>query len=592
MEDRKKQELARAAAARYAKILKEQNLKPGETMDPAKLAALMAEAEKLERIEETKPEEAKEIVEAPATPVTPVVAETPKKKEKKEKKPRKEDGFISDCLLLCEAFGDIFAWMIDLHDKIQSACDKVLYEMGHSLIVEIFKMVKNYRLSRRKIAISTMQIVLLTCAMFLVFDQSIVYEYAYNGRVLGYVNNQEDVTDVLEVAGDELSKNNDVGIDFKIGDNITFKTVSSNQKTVDSSDEAINKLAYMTDIEVEAWGVYEDGKLVTVLESEAVANNAVETAKNIQGTPDEGMKVVSVDFKNKIEIKPLTVMITSVQTRRNAIKHLTEGGKAEFEHIVNQDESIKTIANDFGVTKDDIYDGVTEKKTSKVEVGDKVIIKKEIKPIEVELVEDGRMTEIIPYTTERVNDNKMYKGDTAVTQNGIDGRQVIDGKVTKINGVITKRDLRSKDVITKMQSKVIHVGTAERPKTAPTGIFGMPIRNYTLTSRYGYRWGRTHQGLDMAAPTGTPIYASDGGTVTIAGWQQGYGNVVYIDHGNGRTTRYGHNSRLTVTQGQKVYKGQQIALCGSTGNSTGPHLHFEIRINGKAIDPGPVLGIY
>ena len=89
----------------------------------------------------------------------------------------------------------------------------------------------------------------------------------------------------------------------------------------------------------------------------------------------------------------------------------------------------------------------------------------------------------------------------------------------------------------------------------------------------------------IAGPDGTPVYAADGGTVTYSGWMGGYGYLVEINHGNGYVTRYGHNSSLTVSVGDHVYKGQQIARVGSTGNSTGNHCHFEVRYNGVARNP-------
>jgi murein DD-endopeptidase MepM/ murein hydrolase activator NlpD len=105
-----------------------------------------------------------------------------------------------------------------------------------------------------------------------------------------------------------------------------------------------------------------------------------------------------------------------------------------------------------------------------------------------------------------------------------------------------------------------------------------------LTSRYGWRWGRMHEGIDIAAPTGTPIVAAASGTVIYAGWMGGYGNMVIIDHGSGVATAYGHQSAIYVTAGS-VSQGQVIGAIGSTGHSTGPHLHFEVRINGSAVDP-------
>jgi murein DD-endopeptidase MepM/ murein hydrolase activator NlpD len=94
-----------------------------------------------------------------------------------------------------------------------------------------------------------------------------------------------------------------------------------------------------------------------------------------------------------------------------------------------------------------------------------------------------------------------------------------------------------------------------------------------------------HKGQDIAAPMGTPVIATADGNITIAGWQRGYGWVVYIDHGNGITTRYGHLSRIDVAVGQPIRRGEQLGLVGSTGRSTGPHLHYEVRINGQPVSP-------
>lgn len=120
-----------------------------------------------------------------------------------------------------------------------------------------------------------------------------------------------------------------------------------------------------------------------------------------------------------------------------------------------------------------------------------------------------------------------------------------------------------------------------------------PLSNLFVTSPFGTRsplFGATaHSGIDYAAPIGTPVYAATAGTVTYAGVQQGYGNTVMIDAGGGLVTLYGHLSQILVTVGQSVSPGDQVALSGDTGNVTGPHLHFEVRQNGVAVDPTSML---
>jgi len=129
-------------------------------------------------------------------------------------------------------------------------------------------------------------------------------------------------------------------------------------------------------------------------------------------------------------------------------------------------------------------------------------------------------------------------------------------------------------------------------KANGSGVLIWPLKG-RLTSRYGSyrRWGRAHRhtGIDIAAPYGSPILAADAGEIIFAGWWDGYGKAIVIDHGRGRTTIYGHMSRLYPAVGATVAKGQTIGLEGSTGYSTGPHLHFEVRKNGVPVNPMPFL---
>jgi murein DD-endopeptidase MepM/ murein hydrolase activator NlpD len=111
----------------------------------------------------------------------------------------------------------------------------------------------------------------------------------------------------------------------------------------------------------------------------------------------------------------------------------------------------------------------------------------------------------------------------------------------------------------------------------------------TVSSEFGPRWGRQHEGIDFAAGTGTPVVAAADGVVRKAEWYGGYGNAVIIDHGGGVRTLYGHNSENTVQVGQRVRAGQTIGKVGSTGDSTGPHLHFEVQVDGKPVNPRPWL---
>lgn len=159
-----------------------------------------------------------------------------------------------------------------------------------------------------------------------------------------------------------------------------------------------------------------------------------------------------------------------------------------------------------------------------------------------------------------------------------------------------ERDLidRSKQVQSLIQERLRQRETAssgsDESYTQGSGVMSWPC-NGVITSPYGYRvhpiFGTTiyHSGMDIGVDYGTPIHAADSGTVIYSGWISGYGNAVIIDHGGGVQTLYGHNQSLNVSEGESVSKGSVIAYAGSTGNSTGPHCHFEVRVNGEPADP-------
>lgn len=157
--------------------------------------------------------------------------------------------------------------------------------------------------------------------------------------------------------------------------------------------------------------------------------------------------------------------------------------------------------------------------------------------------------------------------------------------MTYRNDAVESQEILKEEVIVEAIPKIVERGT----KVPPTYI--KPISGGRLSSGFGGRKAprkgasTNHKGIDWATPIGTAVMASSGGTVTRAGWGSGYGYVVYIQHADGRETRYGHLSKVLVSVGQKVSQGQKIALSGNTGRSTGPHLHFEIRINGQAVNP-------
>ncbi|WP_134726371.1 DUF5930 domain-containing protein [Paracoccus luteus] len=154
------------------------------------------------------------------------------------------------------------------------------------------------------------------------------------------------------------------------------------------------------------------------------------------------------------------------------------------------------------------------------------------------------------------------------------------GYSSRGNAAISESEARANEVM-------VSLGDVNKYRIAVSKLpLAMPVKSaFRYSSDFGRRWGRAHEGIDMAGPVGTPIYSTGDGVVTYAGWQRGYGNLIKIQHALGTETRYGHLSKIGVKVGQKVSRNSLIGAMGNTGRSTGPHLHYEVRVKGRAVDP-------
>lgn len=198
-------------------------------------------------------------------------------------------------------------------------------------------------------------------------------------------------------------------------------------------------------------------------------------------------------------------------------------------------------------------------------------------------------TEPVAYEEQTVENADMYEGEQTVIQEGVDGERTVSAKITLLNGIETAREIISETITKEPVARICSVGTKILPNGIGSGTFIFPTTG-TVSSRFGSRWGREHEGIDIANSLGTDIYAADEGRVVFSGVQNGYGNIIIIDHGNGYTTRYGHCSELLKNVGDVVAKGDVIARSGNTGRSTGNHVHFEIRKDGEALNPLDFVG--
>ncbi len=193
-------------------------------------------------------------------------------------------------------------------------------------------------------------------------------------------------------------------------------------------------------------------------------------------------------------------------------------------------------------------------------------------------------TEAIPFETVTQENDEQDQTYRATVQQGCEGTAQITAEIETLDGKECSRTILARTVLSQATNEIVEVGT--RSVGIGTGDFAVPVSGYTFTSAFKYRWGRLHGGVDLAVSEGMPVYAADNGKVIVAEDSgNGYGNYIILDHQNGFKTLYGHNSQLLVSVGDVVSKGDKIALSGNTGNSTGPHLHFEVHVNDEKVDP-------
>ena len=200
----------------------------------------------------------------------------------------------------------------------------------------------------------------------------------------------------------------------------------------------------------------------------------------------------------------------------------------------------------------------------------------------------------LPYDTVRVDNSELMRGEESLVSEGVDGIQEVTYRSTEVNGVVTAYEEVGSIVLVEAVDEVVEVGTklviSSRGENGD-GEFGWPLASGTgtVTSRFGWRSRGWHSGIDVADAYDSAIYATADGTVSYVGYMSGYGNLIMIDHGNGVETRYAHCNEMLVSEGDEVLRGDGIATIGMTGTTTGPHVHFEIRVDGTAVDPLPYL---
>lgn len=249
---------------------------------------------------------------------------------------------------------------------------------------------------------------------------------------------------------------------------------------------------------------------------------------------------------------------------------------------MREGDTISSIAARFDVSQAELFANNPDVEERTMQIGTVLNVKALQPALTVRTVE--KVTEEIvtePQLIIRKSDN-LKAGESKVVAKGSNGLKTMEYRITKENGMVIAEQWLGQEVSKKATPRIVLKGT--KVVGEGTGQFAWPVSGANISSSYGSRWGRTHKGVDLVS-SDRDILAADEGVVSFTGTKTGYGNVIIIDHKNGYETLYGHLSKISVKEGEIVEKGAKIGVMGSTGRSTGTHLHFEIHKNGGVQNP-------
>lgn len=434
---------------------------------------------------------------------------------------------------------------------------------------------QQFRANRFALAATMLSVTFVIIASTL---YSVGIKITVDGQELGYMYSRDEYTEALSFVEERASEI--LERPYSVSSNVRFELGVVPREKIISKDAL--RSYFFSNIEE-----------VSMLYALTVNGEVVGASKNretLQGMVDELLYSndpnVKAHFAQDVAITQKYVDASKLISYDEIREKLTSKIHSTRQYTIKSGDTINSIAKANGMTREDLIELNPSIKSGKLRAGRKLTVAKEVPFLSVEAVRRVEYTETIPYETKKVEDSSLYKGTTKVVTQGKVGTRAVVADVTYVDNKEQSRDVISSTITAQPVTKVVHVGTKERPKTMATGRLSRPVSGAIISSNYGMRRGSMHKGVDFAAKSGTRISAADGGTVTWAGWKRGgWGYLVVINHGNGIETYYAHNSKVTVSVGQKVAKGEQIARMGSTGNSSGPHCHFEVHVNGRYTNP-------
>lgn len=456
---------------------------------------------------------------------------------------------------------------------------------------------------RKRLLITTLNYAMPALALVIAINMisglvhtNYAFAVTYNGVELGYIQDEAVYSDAAKDLQSRIIIPDD-GEGVSVNAELTLRAIGSEDEVVSSAELTNRMMRNANQDIVEADGVYVDGVFIGAVENIGAAEDYLNDKLNEY------------------------LLTTGYETATFTREITTEKGFYVADNIISYDELIALFESE--VTSDQYYTvqagdtpiGIAAEQDvdyhdliqwnpgidKMLIAGDEILIGVSEPYLSILATTTDVYTSKVAYDTVKEKTDKLYIGETEVKQEGVDGKQKITAEVTLLNGVETERTIVSKKVTKEPVDEILLVGTKEPdPVTVPAGVTTYSGNNNTgiwlswptdggyISSAYGARWGSFHRAIDIAKRGGCygdKIYAAADGTVTFVGYSGTYGKLIKISHGNGLETWYAHCSGYNVSRGDKVSRGETIGYIGNTGRSTGPHLHFQVMLNGSYVNP-------
>ncbi|MDN4608916.1 peptidoglycan DD-metalloendopeptidase family protein [Sporosarcina highlanderae] len=434
-----------------------------------------------------------------------------------------------------------------------------------------------------------------------------VFHVYSDGKYIGVLSDEKQIEQVTEKMLQKAASEFE-GLPLTIGTELSV--VPENVFTVETDDkQVLEKLQDKLTVEAEAIGIKIGEETPLFVKDMAEYNEVIKTlmlqtvsqeelaefeARNESTEPlpplkEDETRLVKIHFSADLQPVEGQVAPENVKSVQEVVTLLNKGTLEEKKYEVQAGDVLGKIASAHNMTTAKLMEqnsGVTE--DSLLQIGQELNVTVLEPLIQMEAHYESKKIETIEFSQMTEKDESLFKGEKKLKQKGSNGKKTVTQLIRKKNGTVIGRSIVDEDILVESVPEITLVGTKVIPSRG-TGKFMWPADGGYVSSQMGKRWGRVHQGIDIARPSSRSIFAADNGVVTSVGRHGTYGNRIIISHNNGYKTLYAHLAKIDVKVGQTVPKGTRIGVMGSTGRSTGMHLHFEVFKNGSNINPLTVL---